>query len=263
MASERRTQYLRHYPVQAHCGFGIADTFSGDASNMTAAIPASSLRLHSLLAALSLCALSALVQPAFARGPDGIADIAEKVIDAVVNISTTQTVDAKAGAGGGEGRGAMPQLPPGSPFEEFFDDFFKNRRGGPGGNSKGGELAPRKTNSLGSGFIVDTSGVVVTNNHVIADADEINVIMNDGTKIKAELVGVEKKPDLGVLKLKPVKPLVAVKFGDSDKLRLGEWVIAIGNPFSLGGTVTAGIVSARNRDISQGPYDNYIQTDAS
>ena len=124
-------------------------------------------------------------------------------------------------------------------------------------------MQPRKTNSLGSGFIVDTSGVVVTNNHVIADADEINVILNDGTKIKAELVGVDKKTDIAVLKFKPVKPLIAVKFGDSDKLRLGEWVIAIGNPFSLGGSVTAGIVSARNRDISQGPYDNYIQTDAS
>ena len=124
-------------------------------------------------------------------------------------------------------------------------------------------MQPRKTNSLGSGFIVDTAGIVVTNNHVIADADEINVIMNDGTKIKAELVGVDKKTDIAVLKFKPVKPLIAVKFGDSDKLRLGEWVIAIGNPFSLGGSVTAGIVSARNRDISQGPYDSYIQTDAS
>ena len=155
----------------------------------------------------------------------------------------------------------MPQLPPGSPFEEFFDDFFKNRRGGPGGG-KGGDLQPHKTNSLGSGFIIDTSGIVVTNNHVIADADEINVIMNDGSKFKAELVGVDKKTDLAVLKFKPTKPLIAVKFGDSDKLRLGEWVIAIGNPFSLGGTVTAGIVSARNRDIAPGPYDNYIQTDA-
>jgi serine protease Do len=230
---------------------------------MTGAIPALSHRLRPLLAAVCLGATSVLMAaPASARGPDGIADIAEKVIDAVVNISTSQTVEAKGG--GGEGRGAMPQLPPGSPFEEFFDDFFKNRRGGggPGGNSKGGDLQPRKTNSLGSGFIVDTSGIVVTNNHVIADADEINVIMNDGTKIKAELVGVDKKTDLAVLKFKPVKPLVAVKFGDSDKLRLGEWVIAIGNPFSLGGTVTAGIVSARNRDINSGPYDSYIQTDA-
>jgi serine protease Do len=230
---------------------------------MTGAIPALSHRLRPMLAAIclgaSVGAAGVLVPaPALARGPDGIADVAEKVIDAVVNISTSQTVEAKGG-------GAMPQLPPGSPFEEFFDDFFKNRRGpgvGPKGGDKGGDLQPHKTNSLGSGFIVDTSGIVVTNNHVIADADEINVIMNDGTKIRAELVGVDKKTDLAVLKFKPVKPLIAVKFGDSDKLRLGEWVIAIGNPFSLGGTVTAGIVSARNRDISSGPYDNYIQTDA-
>jgi len=230
---------------------------------MTGARPALSRRLRMMGAAISLGAAGVLASaPAFARGPDGIADVAEKVIDAVVNISTSQTVEAKGGGGGGD-RQATPQLPPGSPFEEFFDDFFKNRRGGPGGGSKGGEMQPRKTNSLGSGFIIDTSGVVVTNNHVIADADEINVIMNDGTKIKAELVGVDKKTDIAVLKFKPVKPLIAVKFGESDKLRLGEWVIAIGNPFSLGGSVTAGIVSARNRDISQGPYDSYIQTDAS
>ena len=228
---------------------------------MTGARPALSRRLRLMGIAISLSAASLLASvPAGARGPDGIADIAEKVIDSVVNISTSQTVEAK----GGGGREAMPQLPPGSPFEEFFDDFFKNRRGGsPKGGDKSGEMqTPRKTNSLGSGFIIDAAGVVVTNNHVIADADEINVIMNDGTKIKAELVGVDKKTDIAVLKFKPVKPLVAVKFGDSDKLRLGEWVIAIGNPFSLGGTVTAGIVSARNRDISSGPYDNYIQTDA-
>jgi len=231
---------------------------------MTGATPALSHRLRPIMAAIwlstSIGAASVLTPaPALARGPDGIADVAEKVIDAVVNISTSQTVEAKGGPGGGGG--AMPQLPPGSPFEEFFDDFFKNRRGGPGG-PKSGDLQPHKTNSLGSGFIVDTSGIVVTNNHVIADADEINVIMNDGTKIRAELVGVDKKTDLAVLKFKPPKPLTAVQFGDSDKLRLGEWVIAIGNPFSLGGTVTAGIVSARNRDIASGPYDNYIQTDA-
>src|SRR5689334_17997143 len=230
---------------------------------MTGARPALSRRLRLMGIAISLSAASLLTSvPASARGPDGIADIAEKVIDSVVNISTSQSVEAKGGGGGKE---AMPQLPPGSPFEEFFDDFFKNRRGGaPKGGDRSGEMpVPRKTNSLGSGFIIDAAGVVVTNNHVIADADEINVIMNDGTKIKAELVGVDKKTDIAVLKFKPVKPLIAVKFGDSDKLRLGEWVIAIGNPFSLGGSVTAGIVSARNRDISQGPYDNYIQTDAS
>jgi serine protease Do len=235
---------------------------------MTGAIPALSHRLRARAlsfwaAAICLGAATTLLSlPAFARGPDGIADVAEKVIDAVVNISTTQTVEAKAG-GGDSGRGAMPQLPPGSPFEEFFDDFFKNRRGPGGDKGGGGGMQPRKTNSLGSGFIVDTAGIAVTNNHVIADADEINIIMNDGTKIKATLVGVDKKTDLAVLKFTPpAKPLVAVKFGDSDKLRLGEWVIAIGNPFSLGGTVTAGIVSARNRDINSGPYDSYIQTDA-
>ncbi|MBR0697063.1 Do family serine endopeptidase [Bradyrhizobium lablabi] len=233
---------------------------------MTAARPALGCslgrRLRLMGAAISIVAASVLGSaPTFARGPEGIADIAEKVIDAVVNISTSQTVEAKGG-------GAMPQLPPGSPFEEFFDDFFKNRRGpggskgGDKGGDKSGEFQPRKTNSLGSGFIVDTSGIVVTNNHVIADADEINVILNDGTKVRAELVGVDKKTDLAVLKFKPPKPLVAVKFGDSDKIRLGDWVVAIGNPFSLGGTVTAGIVSAKNRDISQGPYDSYIQTDA-
>jgi serine protease Do len=221
--------------------------------------PALSRRLRLMGAAIAIGATGVLASApaALARGPEGIADVAEKVIDAVVNISTSQTVEAK-------GSGAMPQLPPGSPFEEFFDDFFKNRRGPGGGKGgdKNGEFQPRKTNSLGSGFIVDTAGIVVTNNHVIADADEINVILNDGTKVKAELVGVDKKTDLAVLKFKPPKPLTAVKFGDSDKLRLGEWVIAIGNPFSLGGSVTAGIVSARNRDISQGPYDSYIQTDA-
>ncbi len=196
-----------------------------------------------------------LTVPAAARGPEGIADVAEQVIDAVVNVSTKQSVDLNSGA--------MPQLPPGSPFEEFFEEFFKNRRGQGGQNGQNGQTpSPRRVNSLGSGFIIDTSGLVVTNNHVIADADEVNVILNDGTTLKAEVLGRDQKTDLALLKVTPTKPLKAVKFGDSDKLRLGEWVIAIGNPFSLGGTVTAGIVSARNRDIQSGPYDNYIQTDA-
>src|SRR6202049_1414044 len=197
-------------------------------------------------------AVSAFSAPALARGPDAIADVAESVIEAVVNISTSQTIDAKVGP--------MPQLPPGSPFEEFFDEFFKNRRGQ--GDNPNREHTPRRVNSLGSGFIIDASGIVVTNNHVISDADEINVILNDGTKLKAEIVGRDQKTDIALLRVKPDKPLKAVKFGDSEKLRLGEWVIAIGNPFSLGGSVTAGIVSARNRDINSGPYDNYIQTDA-
>ncbi len=203
-------------------------------------------RFAALAIGLGLALASAT--PSFARGPEAIADMVEKVIGAVVNISTSQTVEVKGAP--------LPPMPQGSPFEEFFEDFFKNRRGPA---DKGG---PRKVNSLGSGFIIDEAGLVVTNNHVIADADEINIILNDGTKLRADIVGRDKKTDIALLKVKPEKPLTAVKFGNSDALRLGEWVIAIGNPFSLGGSVTAGIVSARNRDINSGPYDNYIQTDA-
>ena len=150
---------------------------------MTAATLALSHRLRPFLAAICLGAIGALVSvPALARGPEGIADVAEKVIDAVVNISTSQTVEAK-----GDSKGAVPQLPPGSPFEEFFDDFFKNRRG-PGGKGGGNnELQPHKTNSLGSGFIIDTAGIVVTNNHVIADADEITVILHENRSLKGAL----------------------------------------------------------------------------
>jgi len=208
-------------------------------------LPIRLLPAAALAAALTLTA----AQPTAARGPENIADVAEQVIDAVVNISTSQKIDPRVTE--------LPDVPPGSPMEEFFDQFFKNRRGG-GGN----EQTPRRINSLGSGFIIDASGLVVTNNHVIADADEINVILNDGTKLKATLVGKDNKSDLALLRVHADQPIKAVKLGDSDKLRLGEWVIAIGNPFSLGGSVTAGIVSARNRDINSGPYDNYIQTDA-
>jgi serine protease Do len=219
------------------------------------------LQRGALIAALAAAAVALPAWSAAARGPDNIADVAEQVIDAVVNISTSQKVEARLGN--------MPDLPPGSPMEEFFEEFFKNRRGGQGGGPGGGQggpgdqgQMPHRITSLGSGFIIDPSGLVVTNNHVIADADEINVILNDGTKLTAQLVGKDTKSDLALLRVHPDKPLKAVKFGDSDKLRLGEWVVAIGNPFSLGGTVTAGIVSARNRDINSGPYDNYIQTDA-
>jgi serine protease Do len=200
--------------------------------------------------AAAVIVLPASPAAAASRGPDSIADVAEQVIDAVVNISTSQKVDPHIEN--------LPDVPPGSPMEEFFDQFFK-KHGGQGGDQ---DQMPHRINSLGSGFIIDPSGLVVTNNHVIADADEINVILNDGTKLRAQLVGKDSKSDLALLRVKTDHPLKAVKFGDSDKLRLGEWVIAIGNPFSLGGTVTAGIVSARNRDINSGPYDNYIQTDA-
>jgi serine protease Do len=205
------------------------------------------------IAIFAVLAVLALAGPAQARGPDGIADVAESVIDAVVNISTKQTVSLPE-------EGTMPQLPPGSPMEKFLEDLLKDRRGR---NGPSGDHQSRRVNSLGSGFIIDPAGLVVTNNHVISDADEVSVILNNGDTLKAEVVGRDKKTDLALLRVKSEKPLKAVKFGDSDKLRLGEWVIAIGNPFSLGGTVTAGIVSARDRDINSGPYDNYIQTDAS
>jgi serine protease Do len=192
-----------------------------------------------------------LSAPGAARGPDNIADIAEKVIDAVVNISTSQKVETR--------NSPMPQLPNDPQLDELFRDFF-NRRGQADPQNR--ERGPRRVNSLGSGFIIDPSGIVVTNNHVISEADEVTVILNDGSRLKADIIGKDQKTDIALLRVKPDKPLRAVKFGDSDKLRLGEWVVAIGNPFSLGGTVTAGIVSARNRDINSGPYDNYIQTDA-
>ncbi|MGF7004880.1 DegQ family serine endoprotease [Aminobacter sp. BE322] len=207
--------------------------------------------------ALMIGAIAApsLVPPAFAQqqGPDSVADLAEGLLGAVVNISTSQTVK------GGEGENAvpMPQLPEGSPFQDFFDDFFKDREGEGGGGAQ-------KVQSLGSGFVIDAEkGIVVTNNHVIADADEIEVNFSDGSKLKAELVGTDTKTDLAVLKVDPKgKKLTAVKFGDSNKMRIGDWVMAIGNPFGLGGSVTVGIISARNRDINSGPYDDFIQTDA-
>jgi len=192
--------------------------------------------------------------PAHARGaPDSFADLAATVSGAVVNISATQTVEARRGGGGGG-----PQFQPGTPFDDLFEEFFKRR-----GQGGGEQPRQRRSNSLGSGFVIDSSGIVITNNHVIADANEVFVIFTDGQKLKAQVLGKDSKVDVAVLKVKPDKPLTAVKFADSDKARVGDWVLAVGNPFGLGGSVTAGIVSARNRNIDSGPYDNYIQTDAS
>ncbi|MFD1743895.1 DegQ family serine endoprotease [Rhizobium helianthi] len=182
-------------------------------------------------------------------GPASVADLAEGLLDAVVNISTSQSVKSD-GAGPGP---QQPVVPKGSPFQEFFDDFF---------DGDGGNQSNRKVNSLGSGFVIDPSGYVVTNNHVIEGADDIEVIFPNGNKLKAKLVGTDTKTDLSVLKVEPKTPLKAVKFGDSKKMRIGDWVMAIGNPFGLGGSVTVGIISARNRNINAGPYDNFIQTDA-
>ncbi|QFT31072.1 putative periplasmic serine endoprotease DegP-like precursor [Labrenzia sp. THAF82] len=189
------------------------------------------------------------IQTAKAQGPVSVADLAENLADAVVNISTAQTVQGRRSV-------PMPQVPDGSPFQEFFEEFF-NRQ-----NRDDGQ--PRRVQSLGSGFVIDgEEGIIITNNHVIEGADEVTANFNDGTKLKAEILGTDEKTDLAVLKVVPKTPLKAVQLGDSDAIRVGDWVMAIGNPFGLGGTVTVGIVSARNRDINSGPYDNFIQTDAS
>jgi serine protease Do len=195
--------------------------------------------------------------PGSARAaPESFADLAEQVMGAVVNISASTTAEAR--------NRTLPQLPQGTPFEDLFEEFFNRRGQGPGqGPGDNAPSRPRRSNSLGSGFVIDSSGIVVTNNHVIGDANEITVIFSDGTRLKAEVVGKDSKVDLAVLRVKSDKPLKAVPFGDSETLRPGDWVMAIGNPFGLGGSVTAGIVSARGRQIESGPYDNYIQTDAS
>ncbi|MGH7034746.1 MAG: trypsin-like peptidase domain-containing protein, partial [Stellaceae bacterium] len=212
-----------------------------------------------LAAALSL-SFAAAAKPA----PDSFADLAAKLLPAVVNISSTQTIKPKSGGGGGGGGTNRaipdaPQFPPGSPFEQFFKDFLdRNQRQGQGQQ----EALPRQQTSLGSGFIIDPSGLVVTNNHVIEDADDITVTMQDDTNFKAEVVGRDTKTDLALLRVKSSKPLPSVKFGDSDQIRVGDWVLAIGNPFGLGGSVTAGILSARAREINAGPYDDFLQTDA-
>jgi len=201
--------------------------------------------------AAAMMMASPVVMPAYAQsssGPASVADLAEGLLDAVVNISTSQNVDS--------GR-AQPRMraPDGSPFQDFFDEFFQDR-GGEGPRN-------RKVSSLGSGFVIDAEeGIIVTNNHVIEGADDIEVNFADGSKLKAELVGADSKTDLAVLKVEPVRPLTEVPLGQSDTMRIGDWVMAIGNPFGLGGTVTVGIISARGRDINSGPYDNFIQTDA-
>ena len=191
--------------------------------------------------------------------PDGFADLAAKLLPSVVNVSTTQTIKPEHHSEQSTTPQDRPHFPPGSPFEEFFKDFFDH-------NSDQGDnpdVKPRKATSLGSGFIIDATGYVVTNNHVIADADTITVILHDSTNLTATVVGRDTKTDIAVLKVKTNEPLVAAAWGDSDKSRVGDWVLAIGNPFGLGGSVTAGILSARQRDIQSGPYDDFLQTDAS
>ena len=184
--------------------------------------------------------------------PASFADLAAKVSPAVVNIAATQEAKAEARTQRGP---AIPGVPPGTPFEEFFRQFQDqmNRNGGPNGGPDGDQdqdQGPRgKTGALGSGFIIDPAGYVVTNNHVIDGASEITVTLQDGTAMPAKLIGRDAKTDLALLKVKSDKPLPSVDWADSDKTRVGDWVMAVGNPFGLGGTVTKGIVSARGRDI--------------
>jgi serine protease Do len=226
---------------------------SSFSSNSIGRVAASAVAAFLLLVPAAVVPTPAQARPA----PDGFADLAARLLPSVVNISTTQTI--KSDRGHEHSGPEIPQFPPGSPFEEFFRDFFDH------GMPKSGrpEAQPRKGTSLGSGFIIDPAGYIVTNNHVIADADEITVILHDDTNLKAEVVGRDTKTDVALLKVKTDKPLSAVTWGDSDAARVGDWVLAIGNPFGLGGSVTAGILSARQRDINSGPYDDFLQTDAS
>jgi serine protease Do len=267
----------------------------------TISSPSRSSRLAAIASAFMISTalvatpMTPFMSPALARNaPQSFAPLVEQVIDAVVNISAAQTVENRAVP--------LPQVPPGAPFEDFFNDFFNkrgdgtpqtpgdrqapgdrstpnerrgenqpNQRRGEGGQNPGAgpNTAPRngpgqqrRSSSLGSGFVIDPSGIIITNNHVIGEANDITVNFNDGSKLKAEVVGRDAKTDLAVLKVKSDKPLKFVKFGDDQKSRVGDWVVAIGNPFGFDSSVSAGILSARNRRINSGPYDNFIQTDA-
>ena len=199
-------------------------------------------------AAVFLLGLSVAAPSQATTPPDSFADLAARVSPAVVNISSTHEVEQ---AGGQQMPFAFPE---GSPFEDFFKPFQNQQ--------PHQQQNPRKVTSLGSGFIIDASGYVVTNNHVIDAAKDIEVTLTDGTEYPAKLIGADPKTDLALLKVEAKTELPHVSFGDSDKMRIGDWVMAVGNPFGLGGTVTAGIVSARGRDIHEGPYDDFLQIDA-
>ena len=189
-----------------------------------------------------ILAISFSIQSNSKTVPASFADLAEKLMPSVVNISTTQTVLTNTNP--------FPfQFPPGSPFEDMFKEF--------------GAPQERQSYALGSGFIIDEEGIVVTNNHVIQDAEDIIVRVNGDEEFKAKVIGADPLSDIAVLKLETNDKFTPVAFGDSDKARIGDWVIAIGNPFGLGGTVTSGIISARNRSIGLSRYEDYIQTDAS
>jgi len=188
---------------------------------------------------VSPCAAIAGIPVTSIAGHLALPDLAEKLIPSVVNISTTQTIKTQ--------QNQFPIFPPGSPFEDLFKDFQKPTE--------------RKATSLGSGFIIKKNGIVVTNNHVITDAEDI-IVRVDNKEYEAKVVGADPYSDIAVIKIQSSENFTTVEFGNSDKARVGDWVIAIGNPFGLGGTVTSGIISARNRDINLTRYDDFIQTDA-
>ena len=201
----------------------------------------------SMMTAVALAIVALAPSVADAKGPQSVAPVARELIPAVVNISTSQKVKTRTGR-------PLPKVPKGSPFEDLFEDFFQDDDG----------RSARKVASLGSGFVIDgKEGLVVTNNHVIENADEIIINFSDGRKLTVDKVlGIDKKTDLALLKVTPDRPLPDVKFGPSDAIDVGDWVLAIGNPFGLGGSVSVGIISAKQRDIRTGPYDDYLQTDA-
>lgn len=208
---------------------------------------ASGLR-RSLFAFCAVIAAVCLPATSQAKGvPESFADLVQKVSPAVVNVSAVEKHGDLS-----QLEEQLPELPPNSPFRQFFKDFLKRQQSQP---------TPPVV-SLGSGFIIDASGIVVTNDHVVKDADRIRVILHDHTVLPAKIIAVDTKTDIAVLRVKPPHPLPALKWGNSDFSRVGDWVLAIGNPFGLGGTVTAGIISARGRDLHSGPYDDFIQTDA-
>ena len=224
----------------------LYDGLRNSTTRCGAAKSACALAVASILLGAPLALVPASPAAAQAR-PTNLADLVDQVADAVVNISATQTLEDKDVA---------PDLPKGTPFDEMYEEFFKNHGINP-------QPRARRAQSLGSGFVVDPSGIVITNNHVVGDANDIVVIFTDGRKLKATVIGKDPKVDVAVLKVESDKPLKTVKFGDSDKMRVGDGVMAVGNPFGLGETVTAGIISARNRNIDSGPYDDFLQTDAS
>jgi len=214
----------------------------------------SATRLALIMSLLLAPALSRADAPEATPFSEVFAQLAARLVGVVVNVSTTQVNSSANSKGGPES-----QLPsPGAPLDEFFRDFL-GEKGAPGGPN----LPLPRVASLGSGFIIDPSGIIVTNNHVIANAEQITVTLSDDTTLQAEVIGRDAVTDLALLKVEPKAPLPAASWGDSAKARVGDWVLAIGNPFGLGGTVTSGIISATARDIHSGPYDDFLQTDAS